>query len=92
MPIKVAAGSRTSGLRGTQDGSLKISVTVAPEKDKANKAVIKLLADHLGIPKASMEIVAGATSPQKQILCSGISLTALESRIAKSVQGKSPAK
>ena len=84
LPIKVSAGSRVSGIRGLQDGALKVSVTVAPEKGKANKAVIKLLAGELNIPRSTMEIVAGTTSAQKQVLVSGgVSIEELNSRIRK---------
>ena len=68
LPIKVSAGSRVAGLRGVQDGALKVSVTVAPEKGKANKAVLKLLAAELDLPKSSLQIIAGETNTLKQVL------------------------
>ncbi len=46
---------------------LKIKVTSPPEDGKANLAIIKILAKELGIPKSSLELVAGATSRQKRI-------------------------
>ena len=47
---------------------LKVSVTQAPEKGKANKAVIELLAKKLGLKKSQIELIAGETSHQKRFL------------------------
>lgn len=49
-------------------GIIKIYVTQAPEKGKANAAVCSLLAKTLGIRKAMIQVVRGATSQNKQIL------------------------
>jgi len=68
LPIKVHAGARKNAIRGTHAGSLQVSVTQAPEKGKANKAVLALLATALNLRKSQLEVVAGETSPQKRVL------------------------
>lgn len=45
---------------------LKAYITVAPEKGKANKEIIKVLAKELGIPKQKIELLAGATTHLKK--------------------------
>lgn len=45
---------------------LKAGVTVAPEKGKANKELIKMLAKELEISKQSIELVSGATTHYKK--------------------------
>lgn len=50
---------------------LRVAVTVAPEKGKANKAIIEVLSDALSVAKSSLELVAGDTSPQKKFLVIG---------------------
>lgn len=47
------------------DGALKVKVTAAPEKGKANQAVCYLLAEFFGVPKRNVEIVRGETSQTK---------------------------
>lgn len=47
------------------EGGLRAYVTVVPEDGKANKAVVKLLAHALGVPKSRLELVRGATSRDK---------------------------
>jgi uncharacterized protein len=46
---------------------IKIYVTAAPEDNKANEAVLQLLAKELGIPKTSLSIVQGLHSRTKLI-------------------------
>ncbi len=45
----------------------KVWVTAVPEDGKANAAVIKLLAKHLGVTKSQLEILSGANSRTKVI-------------------------
>lgn len=44
---------------------LKVYVTTVPEKGKANKAVIELLAKELKVPKSHISVVSGETSSSK---------------------------
>ena len=47
------------------EGGLRVYVTVVPEDGKANKAVIKLLAQALGVAKSRLELVRGASGRDK---------------------------
>ena len=67
LKLRVKAGGRRNAILGVHNGALKISVTTAPEKGKANKAVIALLAKTLDIPASSVEILSGSASPDKSI-------------------------
>jgi uncharacterized protein (TIGR00251 family) len=51
----------------TEPDHFRVYVTTAPEDGKANKAVLKLLSKHLGVPKTSMTITRGTTSRVKTI-------------------------
>jgi uncharacterized protein (TIGR00251 family) len=50
---------------------LKVRVTAAPEDGKANRALIRLLADALGVAQASIRIASGETSRNKLIEIAG---------------------
>ena len=54
------------------DQTLKATVTAAPERGKANKALIELLAQYFGMPKSDFSIVRGETSRVKIIEIKGI--------------------
>jgi len=50
----------------TEDG-YKVSVTASPIENKANIAVVKVLADHFNVPKSQVRIVSGLKSKKKII-------------------------
>ncbi len=58
------------GCETTADGKahLKARVRAVPEKGKANKALVRLLAGHFGIAKSAITITAGKTSRLKTVM------------------------
>lgn len=81
LPIKAHAGARRNAVTGTHDGALKISVSQAPEKGKANSAIIEVLADALKISKNRIELYSGQTSSQKKFLIRAVTVQELMSSI-----------
>jgi uncharacterized protein YggU (UPF0235/DUF167 family) len=61
--------------------SLAVKVTAAPDKGKANLAVIEVLATAVGLPKSAFQIVAGETERHKSVLITG-NVAGLEALIA----------
>lgn len=66
--VKAHAGARQNAIVGEHGGMLRVAVTAAPEKGRANKAIVDVLADALQLSKSSIELIAGETSPQKRFL------------------------
>ena len=54
------------------DGVLKVKVMAPAVEGAANNALIRLLAEELGIARRDVRIVAGATSRQKLVVIEGI--------------------
>ena len=46
---------------------LKVYVTAAAEKGKANKAVLSVLADHFGVKKGQIRFISGFRSRDKVV-------------------------
>jgi hypothetical protein len=68
LRIKVIPGAPKTEIRGEMaDGTLKITVAAAPEKGKANQALIKFLAEEYGVPKNSVTIISGAAARIKLV-------------------------
>ncbi len=86
LPVRARAGARRTGILGQQAGSLQVSVTQAPEKGKANKAIIAALAEALGLKKSQIKLIAGETSQQKRFLISGIDIDELAVRINNALE------
>jgi uncharacterized protein (TIGR00251 family) len=56
---------------------LKVSVSAPPVDGKANEAVVRALAEALGIGRAAVEIVRGETGRRKTVRLRGVTLAAL---------------
>ena len=65
--VKVVPASSRTALAGVQNGMIRIKLAAAPEKGKANKALIDFLADLLGVKRKFITITSGLTSKVKQI-------------------------
>lgn len=91
LPVRARAGARRNEIRRDKDGVLRVSVTQAPEKGKANKAIIALLAKELGLRRSQIELVAGETSPQKRFLVHGLTAEELARRLATLTPPEGPA-
>ena len=81
LPVRAQPGARRNEIRGEQDGMLKVCVTQPPEKGKANKAIVALLAGSLSLKKSQIELIGGATSPRKRFLVRRVSPEELSNQI-----------
>jgi len=72
LSIRTQPGSSKNRIIGEYGGRLKLAVTAAPEKGKANKAVIELLADTLHINESSIQIISGESSRDKRLMIEGL--------------------
>lgn len=81
LPVRAQPGARRNEIRGEQDGALKVCVTQAPEKGKANKAIIELLGKSLKLKKSQIELLSGETSHQKRFLVCGIGVEELREKL-----------
>ena len=66
LTVRVTPRSSADRIDGFgADGVLRLRVTAAPADGQANDAVIKLLANALGVPPRDVALVAGATARNK---------------------------
>ena len=63
--IKVVPGASRDRIMGELDGALKVGVSAPPEKGRANKAVVGLLARALGLRPSLLRIASGTTTAYK---------------------------
>jgi uncharacterized protein YggU (UPF0235/DUF167 family) len=65
--IKVTAKPRAkkAEVKETAPGHYRIAVAAAPEKGKANSAIIKALACHLGVAPSRLKILKGVAGKKK---------------------------
>ena len=73
LPVKVIPGASSSNIAGWLGDTLRVRVTAAPERGKANAAVESIVAEALGLPKSAVRIVSGKTSARKILAIEGLS-------------------
>ncbi len=75
--LKVVPGSTRDCIVELLGNALKVQVSAAPEKGKANEAVLGLLAARLGIGVRYLSIVRGHGAPNKTVMIAGMSIEAV---------------
>jgi len=84
--VKVVPGSSRTAVCGLLDEMVKIKVSAAPEKGKANKCLLDFLAKQLGVKKNAVKIVSGKSNPVKSVQVLGISVEQLLNKLNLSKQ------
>lgn len=80
--VKVVPGASRDRVVGALGEALKVAVSKPPEAGAANAAVVALLADLLGVPRASVRIVRGHANARKDVFVAGVRAVDASARIA----------
>jgi len=72
LDVRVIPRAGRSGMAGVRDGALLVKLAAAPVDGAANAELIAVLAEALGLPKRSIEIVNGERSRSKRVRVAGI--------------------
>ena len=83
----VPGSSGPTRICGLLDDMLKVEVSAAPEKGKANQCLIKFLSKQLGVKKNAVSIISGTTSPVKHVRISVMSADTLLKKLNLNEQG-----
>ena len=86
LKVKVVPGSSRNCIAGWLGDTLKVRVTAAAERGKANAAVEETLAKALGVARGSVRIVRGAGSPRKIVEIAGLPEAEVHRRLEKDVE------
>jgi len=85
LKLKIVPGASRNGIAGWLGDALKIRVAAPPEKNKANKAVIRLLATTLDIHPRDIVIETGATSSRKVVHITVLNETEVLQRLSNAL-------
>jgi len=83
IDVKVLPRSSKDEIVEKKDGVYKIKLTAPAIEGKANKALLKLLAKKLGLPKREIRIISGERSRMKSIRIDRLTLE----QVKKLLQG-----
>ncbi len=81
LKIRVKPRARRNALVGVRNNTLLVEVTAPPEQNRANDAVIALLADVLDLPKSKVEILSGHSFREKLVRLCGVSTSQCRERL-----------
>jgi uncharacterized protein (TIGR00251 family) len=83
LTLRVSPGANRPGIVGRHGAGWKVRVAAAPEDGKANAAVVRLLAETVGVPARDVAIIAGHASRDKTVELTGIDEREAERRLAE---------
>ncbi len=63
--VKAKPGAKENKIKKIDESHFEVSVNQPPKENKANFAVIELLADYFEVPFSGIRIISGATSKNK---------------------------
>jgi uncharacterized protein (TIGR00251 family) len=87
LRLRVSPGAARSGVVGRHGEAWKVRVAAAPERGRANEAVVRLLADTLAVPRDAVTLVSGHSGRDKIVELAGVGPAQIEQRLA-SAAGK----
>jgi uncharacterized protein len=70
--VRVAPRSSRNAIEGEYQGALKVRLTAPPVDDRANDALMRLLAERLNVARSAVRIVAGEKSRTKRVEVAGV--------------------
>jgi uncharacterized protein YggU (UPF0235/DUF167 family) len=80
LRLRVSPGARRTELAGRYADGWKVRVSAAPERGRANEAVIGLLARRLGLDKNAVSVVSGHAAGDKVVELRGLGRLEAERR------------
>jgi uncharacterized protein (TIGR00251 family) len=85
LRLRVTPGARRPRIFGRHGDAWKVHVAAAPERGRANAAVLDVLAATLGVPRHQLEVVSGATTRDKVVAVDGLSDAEVEATLTAAV-------
>ncbi len=88
IEVHLKPNAKSNEITGFKDNGLYVKVTAPPHKGEANKALIKLLAKTLSIPKSSLNIAHGHTNRNKIIDIQGLTTQVLKDKLSQALSNE----
>ena len=77
LTLHIQPGARKTEVAGLHGEALKIRLAAPPVDGKANEALLRFVAETLGLPKSAVGLKSGQTSRRKVLEISGATATAI---------------
>jgi uncharacterized protein (TIGR00251 family) len=77
LTLHIQPGAKKTELAGLHGDALKIRLAAPPVDGKANEALVKFVAETLGLPKSAVSLKSGQTSRRKVLEVTGADQTVI---------------
>lgn len=82
LTLHIQPGAKKTEVAGRHGDALKIRLAAPPVDGKANEALLRFIADTLGLPKSAVSLKSGQTSRQKVVELVGAAPSTLARLVA----------
>lgn len=72
LPVRLSPRASRDAIAGFEGETLRVRVTAPPLEGRANRALVRLLAGRLGLPRSAVQVVSGQTSRNKVVAIGGL--------------------
>jgi uncharacterized protein (TIGR00251 family) len=86
ISVTVSPGAARTELVGKHGDGWRARVAAAPERGRANEALVRLLAEVLGVPRSSVHVVGGRGARSKVVEVDGLDAIEVERRLGRQVR------
>lgn len=83
LVVRVTPRSSRAGIVSWEEGVLRVNVSSPPVGGRANRELVRLLAQGLGIARSCVDVISGASGRDKRLRILGISQEGLESWVLR---------
>lgn len=87
LPVHLHPRARRDEIAGWQGERLKVRVTAPPVEGAANEALVRFLAEALGVRRSQVRLTQGLRSRDKTVEIEGLSAEELRARL-RSLMGR----
>ena len=81
VAVKVVPNASADRVAGRYGEAIKLAVAAPAEDGKANRAVLRLLADVLGVKPFRLQIIKGQYQPRKLVKVEGMEQAEVDARV-----------
>ena len=81
IEVRLQPRASADEIAGEREGALVVRVRAAPERGRANEALVRLIAGRLKLPLAQVELARGARSRRKLVRVWGMDEDAVRRRL-----------
>ena len=81
LDIRVIPRARKTEIAGTRSDAILVRLAAPPVEGAANEALIAVIAEWLGVPRRTVQIVSGERSRRKRVAVAGLSAEQLRPRL-----------